>query len=159
MLHSLCSPQQYVINYVIIVCLQEFLVLNVLSKYINEFIEKTRFSKITKCSTLQPAPIAEARTCPALKHDINAGYWKCSDQNKHGSRCSLLCFSGFEQKNTNRRCKCQDLSEKFYLQGSLFLRKSQNCASKTPQFRSNLRKKCANFSCATIYTTLQFAQE
>ena len=58
-------------------------------------------------STSQPTTVAEAPTCPVLNHDINSGYWKCSNQNKHGSRCSLLCFSGFEQKNTNRRCKCQ----------------------------------------------------
>ena len=59
-------------------------------------------------STTQPVTVAEDRFCPVLNHDINAGYWKCSDQNKHGSRCSLLCFSGFEQKKTNRRCKCKN---------------------------------------------------
>ena len=61
------------------------------------------------CLTTPPEPIevVDPPTCTVLQSDLNTGYWDCSNQNKNGSRCSLLCFSGYEQKRTNRRCRCK----------------------------------------------------
>ena len=59
-----------------------------------------------------PEPIVDAilPSCTPLQSDLNAGYWSCSNTNMDGSRCKLLCFSGFEQQPTSRKCRCKDNS-------------------------------------------------
>ena len=55
----------------------------------------------------EPIIVDDPPTCTVLESNLNTGYWDCSKQNKNGSRCSLLCFAGYEQKRTNRRCHCK----------------------------------------------------
>ena len=69
--------------------------------------------KEIECTTSPPITVPEPiidvdpPTCTPLQSDVNAGYWSCTNESKNGSRCSLLCFSGFEQQKTNRRCRCK----------------------------------------------------
>ena len=43
--------------------------------------------------------------CPALEEDH--GYWKCSKGHAGGSKCHLLCYTGFSQVKTRKKCKCK----------------------------------------------------
>ena len=59
-------------------------------------------------TTTQTTPITESdntQTCTPLEADN--GYWKCSNQSSKGSKCNLMCFAGYEQVRTKKRCKCK----------------------------------------------------
>ena len=53
------------------------------------------------------------RTCKEESMNDDNGYWKCSNQFYSGSKCNLLCFAGFDQIKTRRRCKCTEKSCKW----------------------------------------------
>ena len=63
------------------------------------------FQCLLPSQTTTAPVIQDYEVCDPL--DEENGYWKCSDDNKKGSKCSLLCFAGYEQQRTKKRCKCK----------------------------------------------------
>ena len=65
--------------------------------------------KQIKCLTqpppTQPTTTDATRRCSALNDDN--GYWKCSNEMNKGSKCNLMCFAGYEQLRTKKRCRCK----------------------------------------------------
>ena len=66
--------------------------------------------KEVECTTTSTQPPPTTTQDPSLVcgplNDDN-GYWKCNKGDAKGSRCVLMCFGGYEQKRTAKRCVCK----------------------------------------------------